>query len=39
MMDEVLRIVDVSTQKAKELNSIVDTRLKEDWAHRKVEVR
>lgn len=39
VMDEVLRIVDVSTQKAKELNSIVDTRLKEDWANRKVEVR
>ncbi|KAG6816228.1 hypothetical protein H0H87_007599, partial [Tephrocybe sp. NHM501043] len=35
--DEVLNIVNIAVQKAKELNILVDTRLKEDWASRKVE--
>lgn len=38
-VDEVLRIVNVAVQKAKELNGIVEARLREDWAGRKVEVR
>ncbi|KAG5645316.1 hypothetical protein DXG03_006505 [Asterophora parasitica] len=37
--DEVVNIVAIAVQKAKELNSIVDASLKEDWAGRKVEVR
>ncbi|KAG6841172.1 hypothetical protein C0991_001097 [Blastosporella zonata] len=37
--EEVLKIVNIAVQKAKELNNIVDARLKEDWAGRKVEVR
>ncbi|KAG6805737.1 hypothetical protein H0H92_014197 [Tricholoma furcatifolium] len=37
--DEVLNIVNIAVQKAKELNSIVEARLKEDWESRKVEVR
>ncbi|KAF8063452.1 ribosomal protein S5 domain 2-type protein [Lyophyllum atratum] len=36
--DEVLKIVNVAVQKAKELNATVDARLREDWAGRKVEV-
>ncbi|PCH34625.1 ribosomal protein S5 domain 2-like protein [Wolfiporia cocos MD-104 SS10] len=36
---EVLRIVDVAVGKAKELDKLVETRLKEDWAGRTVEVR
>ncbi|KNZ82345.1 Exosome complex component rrp45 [Termitomyces sp. J132] len=37
--DEVLKIVTIAVQKAKELNNIVDVRLKEDWEGRHVEVR
>ncbi|KAF5375841.1 hypothetical protein D9615_008176 [Tricholomella constricta] len=37
--DEVMSIVTIAVQKAKELNKVVETRLKEDWAGRKVEVR
>ncbi|TFK38404.1 ribosomal protein S5 domain 2-type protein [Crucibulum laeve] len=37
--DEVLRLVDVAVTKAQELNILVDTSLREDWAQRKVEVR
>ncbi|KAG6902136.1 hypothetical protein C0995_003893 [Termitomyces sp. Mi166 len=37
--DEVLKIVAIAVQKAKELNSIVDARLREDWEGRHVEVR
>ncbi|KAF9466752.1 ribosomal protein S5 domain 2-type protein [Collybia nuda] len=38
-VDEVLRIVNIAVQKAGELNSLVEARLREDWACRKVEVR
>ena len=38
-MDEILRIVDVAVGKAKELDKLVEARLREDWAGRKVEVR
>jgi exosome complex component RRP45 len=38
-VDEVLGIVDVAVQKAKEFNNLVEERLREDWAGRKVEVR
>ena len=38
-MDDIMKIVDIAVQKAKELNTIADARLKEDWASRKVEVR
>ena len=37
--DETLRIVDIAVGKAKELDRIVEERLKEDWKGRKVEVR
>ncbi|KAJ7746641.1 ribosomal protein S5 domain 2-type protein [Mycena metata] len=37
-MDEVLRIVNVAVLKAKELDQLVDTRLKEDWLGRNVEL-
>ena len=37
--DEVLRIIDVAVQKAKELDQLVEKRLQEDWATRHVEVR
>ena len=37
--DEVLRIIDVAVQKAKELDQLVEKRLQEDWATRNVEVR
>ncbi|OCH85187.1 ribosomal protein S5 domain 2-like protein [Obba rivulosa] len=37
--DEILRIVDVAVDKAKELDKLVEQRLKEDWAGRTVEVR
>jgi exosome complex component RRP45 len=37
-MDEVLRIVNVAVIKAKELDQLVDTRLKEDWLGRNVEL-
>lgn len=37
--DEILRIVDIAVGKAKELDRIVEERLKEDWKGRKVEVR
>ncbi|KAJ7739295.1 ribosomal protein S5 domain 2-type protein [Mycena olivaceomarginata] len=37
-MDEVLRIVNVAVEKAKELDQLVDARLKEDWLGRNVEL-
>lgn len=37
--DEVLKIVNVAVVKAKELDKLVEARLKEDWAGRNVEVR
>ena len=37
--DEVIRIVDVAVGKAKELDALVEEKLKEDLAGRHVEVR
>jgi len=37
--DEILRIVHIAVDKAKELDALVSTRLVEDWAGRTVEVR
>lgn len=37
--DEILRIIEVAVTKAKELDKVVEKRLKEDWATRHVEVR
>ncbi|CCM00302.1 uncharacterized protein FIBRA_02332 [Fibroporia radiculosa] len=37
--EEILRIVNIAVEKAKELDKIVETRLREDWAGRTVEVR
>ena len=37
--DEVLRIVDIAVGKAKELDRLVEERLKEDIAGRNIEVR
>ncbi|KAJ6570187.1 ribosomal protein S5 domain 2-type protein [Mycena vulgaris] len=37
-MDEVLRIINVAVIKAKELDQLVDARLKEDWLGRNVEL-
>ncbi|KAF5370567.1 hypothetical protein D9758_001800 [Tetrapyrgos nigripes] len=36
--DDVLKIVDVAVNRAKELDALVESRLKEDWAGRKIEV-
>lgn len=37
--DELLRAIDVGVQKVKELDAMVEAKLNEDWACRKVEVR
>ena len=37
--DEILGLVDVAVEKAKELDRLVEKRLKQDWAQRHVEVR
>ncbi|KAF5347721.1 hypothetical protein D9756_010300 [Leucocoprinus leucothites] len=37
--DEILRLVSVSVEKAKELHEFVEARLTEDWLGRNVEVR
>ncbi|KAL1745524.1 ribosomal protein S5 domain 2-type protein [Schizophyllum fasciatum] len=38
-VDEILGLVDVAVGRAKELDALVERRLKEDWAQRHVEVR
>ncbi|KAJ3570700.1 hypothetical protein NP233_g4222 [Leucocoprinus birnbaumii] len=37
--EEILRLVNISVEKAKELNDFIEARLTEDWLDRKVEVR
>ncbi|KAJ7594934.1 ribosomal protein S5 domain 2-type protein [Mycena floridula] len=37
--DEILKIIDIAVTQAKSLNQLVEARLLEDWATRKVEVR
>ena len=37
--DEIMRIINVAVEKAKEIDKLVEGRLKEDWAGRHVEVR
>ena len=37
--DDILRLIEVAVGKAKEMNGLVEARLREDWAGRKVEVR
>ncbi|KAF9234378.1 ribosomal protein S5 domain 2-type protein [Melanogaster broomeanus] len=37
--DEILRLLNVAVNLAKDLNKLVEARLQEDWAGRKVEVR
>ena len=37
--DEIMRIINVGIAKVKDLDALVETRLKEDWAGRVVEVR
>ena len=37
--DEILGIIDVAVVRAKELDRLVEDRLKEDWKGRNVEVR
>lgn len=37
--DDILRLVEVAVGKAKEMNILVEAKLREDWAGRKVEVR
>ncbi|KJA13385.1 hypothetical protein HYPSUDRAFT_209590 [Hypholoma sublateritium FD-334 SS-4] len=36
--DDILQLVEIAVEKAKETNRLVEARLKEDWAGRKVEV-
>jgi len=36
---DVLKIVNIAVQKAKDLDAFVEARLREDWDGRKVEVR
>ena len=37
--DEILNIISIGIVKAKELHTLVERRLKEDWENRRVEVR
>lgn len=37
--DEILRIVEIGVRKVKELDRLVESRLREDWVGRRVEVR
>lgn len=37
--EEVLRLINVASGLVKDLDKLVDTRLREDWEGRKVEVR
>lgn len=37
--EEILQLVNVSVEKAKELHGLVEARLTADWLNRKVEVR
>jgi exosome complex component RRP45 len=37
--EEVLRLIEVAVEKAKEIEALIERRLKEDWDERKVEVR
>ncbi|KAJ7056576.1 ribosomal protein S5 domain 2-type protein [Mycena amicta] len=37
-MDEILRLIDVAVSKAKDLNRLVEAKLKEDWQGRNVEL-
>ena len=37
--DEIVRLVGIAVQRVKELDGVVETALKTDWAGRKVEVR
>lgn len=37
--DDILQLVEIAVTKAKETSNLVEARLKEDWAGRKVEVR
>ena len=37
--DEIMRIIDVAVNKAKEIDKLVEEKLKEDWEGRHVEVR
>ena len=37
--DEILRLLNVAVGVAKDLDKLVEARLREDWAGRKVEVR
>ena len=37
--DEILRMINVAIEKAKDLDSFVESRLREDWVGRVVEVR
>jgi len=37
--DEILQLLNVAVEIAKDLDKLVETRLREDWLERKVEVR
>jgi exosome complex component RRP45 len=37
--DEMLRVVNVAVERAKELDKFVENRLRTDWAGRNVEVQ
>ena len=37
--DEILKLLDVAVCIAKDLDRVVEARLREDWVERKVEVR
>jgi exosome complex component RRP45 len=36
--DDVLRLVDIAVVKGKEMHSLVESRLQEDWTERKIEI-
>jgi exosome complex component RRP45 len=37
--DEILKVIGVAVQKAKELSGIVEARLRDDWTGRTIEIR
>lgn len=36
---EIMRLVNVAVQTVQEVDALIERRLKEDWADRKIEIR
>jgi exosome complex component RRP45 len=37
--EEILRLIDIVVQRAREVDTLVERRLKEDWEGRNIEIR